>query len=258
MAYLNRIPDLELAKAINAQSYQGKEIKRFSIIGRRLSFTGTTAYEDLADWLTTPSFPLVAGTETWEVVSASANDTAAGTGARSVQIHYLDSAWLPQATNVTLNGLTPVAVPAMANCKAVQWMHSLTVGSGGVAAGNITLRTVSGAVTHERIQAGGNQSLSCRYTVPEGYFAFVTHWNTGMGTSHNAQVVLRATVTRYDGTLTPGVFLSQDAVFLNANNATEVGSTFTYPAQSQIKISTITANVGADIIGSMHIELFKL
>lgn len=79
-----------------------------------------------------------------------------------------------------------------------------------------------------------------------------------MGTSHDAQVVLRATVTRYDGTLTPGVFLSQNAVFLNANNATEVGSTFTYPAQSQIKISTITANVGADIIGSMHIELFKL
>lgn len=257
MAYLNRIPDLELAKAINAQSYQGKEIKRFSIIGRRLSFTGTTAYEDLADWLTTPSFPLVAGTETWEVVSASANDTAAGTGARSVQIHYLDSAWLPQVTNVTLDGLTPVAVPAMANCKAVQWMHSLTVGSGGVTAGNIILRTVSGAVTHERIQAGGNQSFSCRYTVPEGYFALAA-WDAGMGTAHDAQVTLRATVTRYDGTLTPGVFLSQDSVFLNANNTAQMGATRSYTAQSQIKISTIVGNVGADIIGSIHLELFKV
>ena len=257
MAYLNRIPDLELAKAINAQSYQGKEIKRFSIIGRRLSFTGTTAYEDLADWLATPSFPLVAGTETWEVVSASANDTTAGIGARSVQIHYLDSAWLPQVTNVTLNGLTPVAVPAMANCKAVQWMHSLTVGSGGVAAGNVTLRTVSGAVTHERIQSGGNQSLSCRYTVPNGYFALAA-WDAGMGTAHDAQVTLRATVTRYDGTLTPGVFLSQDSVFLNANNTAQMGATRSYTAQSQIKISTIVGNVGADIIGSMHLELFKV
>ena len=257
MAYLNRIPDLELAKAINAQSYQGKEIKRFSIIGRRLSFTGTTAYEDLADWLTTPSFPLVAGTETWEVVSASANDTAAGTGARSVQIHYLDSAWLPQITNVTLDGLTPVAVPAMANCKAIQWMHSLTVGSGGVTAGNVTLRTVSGAVTHERIQAGGNQSLSCRYTVPNGYFALAA-WDAGMGTAHDAQVTLRATVTRYDGTLTPGVFLSQDSVFLNANNTAQMGAIRSYTAQSQIKISTIVGNVGADIIGSMHLELFKV
>lgn len=258
MAYFNRIPDLENAKAINAQSYQGKEFKRFVITGRRLSFTGTTAYEDIAEWLTGTILPTPDGTESWEVLSASGNDAAAGTGVRTVQIHYLDSAWLPQVTTATLNGVTPVSVPSMANCKAVQWMHAMSFGSGGVAAGNITLRTVAGAVTHERIQAGGGQSLSCRYTVPNGYFALGTQWGAGMGTAHGAQIMLRATMSRYNGTLTPGVFLFQDALFLNANSSSESGGTLCYPAQCQIKASTIVGNVGADIIASMHFQLFKL
>lgn len=258
MAYLNRIQNLEWAGAIRAQSYQGKVYKRFVVAGRRTSFTGTSAYEDLAEFLTGTVLPTPTGAESWEVVSASANDASAGTGVRTVQIHYLDNSWLPQVTTVTLNGLTPVSVAALANCQAIQWMHSLTVGSGGVAAGNISLRIASAGATHERIAASENQSLSCRYTIPDGYYGIVNQWGAGMATAHSAQVLLRATSTRWTGTLASGVFLFQDIKFLNSNSDEESGASLSYPARTQIKISAIASNVGADIAGSIHIALFQV
>jgi len=45
-----------------------------------------------------------------EILSDSANDTAAGTGARTVQVFGLDENWEEATETVILNGTTPVAL----------------------------------------------------------------------------------------------------------------------------------------------------
>lgn len=73
------------------------------------------------------------------VASANANDTAAGTGARSVTITYYDATGAgPFTETVVLNGLTAVAT-ANSNICFIESIVVATVGSGGANAGILTL-----------------------------------------------------------------------------------------------------------------------
>src|SRR4051812_44779293 len=91
--------------------------------------------------------------------SSSANDAAAGSGVRQVKIVYytLSSAGViagPFTEIVTLNGT--VAVPTVAtNIALVERLEAVAVGSGGVAAGTITLYD----------DAGGAGSAICSIAV---------------------------------------------------------------------------------------------
>lgn len=82
------------------------------------------------------------------LVSSSAADAAAGTGARQVEITYVNNAMTAQFTEiVTLNGLTPVNTVAT-NIRFIQRMRVVSVGSGGANAGTISLFTgLAGAGT---------------------------------------------------------------------------------------------------------------
>jgi uncharacterized membrane protein len=75
------------------------------------------------------------------IVSANAADSAAGTGARTVRIYYMDSTGTTTGTeDVTLNGTTNVNLVTTTKC-FIDKIEVLTAGSGGVSAGIITLRT---------------------------------------------------------------------------------------------------------------------
>jgi hypothetical protein len=73
------------------------------------------------------------------VSSSSANDTAAGTGMRTVQITYFPVALTSRTQEtVTLNGVTPVNTVGTALC-FIDSIVGITVGTGGTNAGTITL-----------------------------------------------------------------------------------------------------------------------
>jgi len=82
------------------------------------------------------------------LVSSSAADAAAGTGARQVEITYVNNAMTGQFTEtVTLNGVTPVNTVAT-DIRFIQKMKVMSVGSGGQNAGTISLFTgLAGAGT---------------------------------------------------------------------------------------------------------------
>lgn len=110
-----------------------------------------------------------------EVVSASANDTAAGTGARTVRIEGVDSSYLPVAETVTMNGATPVAL-ANTSMIGINKFYVLTAGSGLANAGNIDVRTVSGATVKSRIQVLAeaiNYAQDFVYTVPANQYGLL-------------------------------------------------------------------------------------
>ena len=121
------------------------------------------------------------------LVSTAAADAAAGTGARSVRITYLDQAFAgPYTETVVLNGTTPVNTVASNICY-IEKMEVLTAGSGGVNAGTINLKaaTGGGGVTVGSIVIGDNKTFWAHHYVPAGKTCYITSYWVG----HNGTVV---------------------------------------------------------------------
>lgn len=109
-------------------------------------------------------FPSSAGVQI-SIVSTSANDTAAGTGIRTLEVHYLDANLAEKFETITMNGTTPVLTVAT-NIRFIQCMHMVTFGSGLSAAGNISASNAGN--THSYIAAGDTRCTSSVRMVPAG------------------------------------------------------------------------------------------
>lgn len=110
--------------------------------------------------------------ETVEVFSDDVNDTAAGTGARTVRVVGLDENWLEVQEDVTLNGTTPVTTTTTFIRSYLSYV--LTAGSGGENAGNITIRqSTTTANVFGLMMPGYNRSLVAAYSVPANKQAFL-------------------------------------------------------------------------------------
>lgn len=117
-----------------------------------------------------------------EVLSSSANDTAAGSGAQEVTIEGLDASWNLISQAVELNGTTAVAIPTsmirvfrlyVSRSGTYATFNTIATGSH---AGTITVRGSGGGATWGQINGSGifaAQSEIGVYTVPIGYTAFL-------------------------------------------------------------------------------------
>jgi len=221
-------------------------VKMFEVPGRRdgLSATGLA---DISQIPSTESIFVIPNSDgqQLELLSASSQDTVAGTGVQTLELEFLDSAGAEQAETIILNGTTPVATNST-DIFRVQWMHGVTVGTNTVSEGNITLRSTVGGDTFEYIEAGGNQSLSARYTIPAGKTGYIMGWHA----SAIVKIVdfrLRATVDRFTRNL-QSAFNFQDAIVLD--DAPSGWVPFNVPrkcpATSQIKVSGKSAAAGGD------------
>ena len=142
------------------------------------------------------------------IASASANDTSAGTGARTVRITYLDQTGAgPYTETVTLNGTSYVNTVATNIC-FIEQIEAMTAGSGGTNAGILTLKaaTAGGGATIGTINAGDRQTFWAHHYVPTGKIANIT----GISVSHNGTTVGSG-----------GVFIVK-AQTLNASNVVEI------------------------------------
>lgn len=148
-----------------------------------------------------------------KVSSTSADDTAAGTGARTVVVMGLDENYDEAEETVTLNGQTEVTTTT--TFIRVFRAYVATAGSGGTAAGTIYVGT--GTVTagvpatiYCTITLGQNASLAAIWTVPAGYTAYFTKGNVGTGSSNANQYIVARLVQRPYG----GVFRTAALVTL--------------------------------------------
>ena len=132
------------------------------------------------------------------VSSSSANDTAAGTGARTVEIYGLDADYNEISEIVTLNGQT--AVNTTKSYLRINRGVVRSAGSGGANAGTIYAGTgtvTSGVPANVYLSINGdgdNQTLMSLWTVPAGYTAFLTKMTVSTGTSTNTKAVLNASL----------------------------------------------------------------
>lgn len=131
---------------------------------------GVTAAQDM--WSGGGIYPFQSTVQSLEIVSASADDAAAGAGARTALVTGLDTDYQAVTELVVLNGLTPVALATQ--MLRVNDVHVLTAGSAGQNAGNVTVRLAGGGASQAIVLAGRNHLQQLVYTVPAGRIYEIT------------------------------------------------------------------------------------
>lgn len=185
----------------------------FRGFGRRDSLATTAGGDDVSDIvLPTMSYPNQSVGEQMTVVSSSANDTAAGSGARTIKIHYLDASGNYYHEYLTLNGTTGVNTVAT-NIRFIQSISVETLGSfGGRNAGNITIYKLGDTATvYARIVAGNNVSLNSARMIPNGKIFYLTSINVSATSSKPVSARLVATCD-HAGVYSEGVFQFEEII----------------------------------------------
>jgi hypothetical protein len=126
--------------------------------------TGTTP-EDA--WGSNGLYPWLPAPTSLEVVSTGASDANAGTGAHTISITTLDVNYVSTSQTITLNGLTPVAIPG--SPLRINACRCTSAGSGGVNAGDIIIRDAGAGATRGIILTGIGVMRQAPFTVPAGF-----------------------------------------------------------------------------------------
>lgn len=221
------------------EMFEGREAYCFHVMGQRTLWTDATNFHDISEYLgATAAAGELAGTENFEIVSSSANDAAAGTGTRTVDICYIDANYALTCTLVTMNGTTAVPVGVL-GARMILWMEAVTGGTGGVSAGNISLRISGAGATWEYIKAGGNKSLSGRFMVPDGYEGFLLNWDTN-AIRQTMDCRIRVTADSYHRLLNDRYLFADNAFMAADQNGEHSLPYLRLPARCKVKVSAIT------------------
>lgn len=221
--------------------------------GYRLSISTASAGDDV--WpgtATTLPIPPDAG-EQMQLVSTSASDAAAGTGAQTIVVHYLDASGNEKEELITMNGVTPVLTVAT-NIRFVQEMHVITAGSNLLAVGTITISAAGAPATvYTQIQPQTNQSLNTARMVPAGKLLIIEYFNASGGAAaggKSADIRLRA--TSHGALLTPRLFhFIDNFLAFNSGTAREYEKTPIFvPAFGIVKCTAYATSGGADVQAS--------
>lgn len=137
--------------------------------GRNTDIDTTTDPEDV--WDAGGLYPDETAASVHGVTSASANDAAAGTGARTIRIEGLDANYNRIQEDVTLNGVTNVNTTN--SYLRVFRAYVLTAGTVGTNDGAITIQHNTSTNTAAVISAGKGQTEMAIYTIPAGYTGFI-------------------------------------------------------------------------------------
>ena len=136
--------------------------------GNNPSIPSSGAEADIWDAGGLYTFPTSAGTLT-TIASSSADDTAAGEGAKTVKVFGLDSTYTAISETIAMGGtaLTPLAN----NYLRVYRAYVVTAGTITTNAGTINITQT--AINVARIQPSKGQTLMAVYTIPDGYTGYM-------------------------------------------------------------------------------------
>jgi hypothetical protein len=204
-------------------------------------------------WPYTGVIPLPAAALQMKVSSSSADDTANGTGARTVYVEGLDANHEEISEIVTLNGQT--AVLTAQSFLHINNAYVATAGSGLSAAGDIYFGT--GVVTagvpatvYDLIKFDYNQRITGSYTVPAGFTAYLAQGLFSAGQpGGNAQVSGRLLTVGQDG-------VRRTAAITTVNNGT-ADYAFEYPIRIPEK-TTLEATAQASSNNNEASSMFIL
>jgi len=167
-------------------------VSRFTVQGHNTDVDTGSVPEDV--WQFGGLYPFPTSAQSLEVLSSSAADTAAGTGARSVRVTGTAADLSPISEVVVMNGTSPVALSN--SFYRINLFVAVTAGSDGSNAGSITLRVASAGPVLGFMEARDGLSMSGIYTVPAGFRAvpidvFLSLNRPGGASTTNVEVVIK-------------------------------------------------------------------
>jgi hypothetical protein len=189
-----------------------------------------------------------------EISSASANDTAAGTGARTVLVNGLDANYNEQSEIVSLNGQT--AVNTVGSYLRFHSLDVLTVGSGGTAAGILyagvgTVTAGVPATIYGQVPLGYNTSDQAFWTVPAGYTAYLTSC-TWTSANTTANIIVTGSLN-----IRPlgSVFSVQSTCKMTAGMSFDrhFDTAVAIAEKSDIEMRAASSTAGSAVTGEFHI-----
>jgi len=134
-----------------------------------------TTYETV--WVSSSAYTYLTSADTIDVVSDSAADDAAGTGARTLYIEGLDGDYNVQSETVSMDGAT--AVETANEYLRIFTARCETAGTGGVNAGVITVADVTTSTALATIPAGIGKTQQSIWTVPADKTGIILGWVIG-------------------------------------------------------------------------------
>lgn len=198
--------------------------------------TGTTPEDVSGAGGVYAGFPTAGTAETARIVSTSASDTSAGTGARTILLTGLDENWEEQTETLTLNGTTPVDGTLL--WQRIRRIHVATAGSGGANVGTISVtHTTTTANAFASIAVGRNQSGGAVFTVPANKTGFLTDFSLLLNVSGgSASAACLATIRVRDF---GGVFRTRKIYNITASTSIDrhYSSPIRISAKSDIKVT---------------------
>lgn len=156
---------------------QVKGVRGFAISGTNPNLTELNTFEDIWDAGGIQVLPTVA--ETLKLVSDDANDTAAGTGVRTVLIFTLDENYDPQTTLVPTNGITGTVlagthIAMQAGLSTIALTAGVNTANSNI--GNLLLHEENDAAKiRAKMIAGRGRNSSAHLTVPAGHQFLALH-----------------------------------------------------------------------------------
>jgi len=148
------------------------------------------------------------------VSSADADDTSAGTGARTVLITGLDANYAVISETVTMNGQTAVTTTnsfLRINAMLVTTAGTSLANEGIIYIGTGTVTSGVPATIYNVIAAGFNNATSSQYTIPAGYTGYLVVARIGL--AQDAGTTLITARTRFVGT--NGIALTGPVIVTN-------------------------------------------
>lgn len=148
-------------------------------VGRATGYVGTSGTGGVA--IRATSYAPQGANAQRSIKSSSANDTAAGSGARTVKLRYLTAAFVLKEETVTLNGTGSVNTSNV-DIAFVESMEVMTVGTqGGGNVGTISLYTGTGGggSVWASIAASDNMTYWAQHYVPAGVTCYLLNLTAG-------------------------------------------------------------------------------
>lgn len=187
------------------------------------------------------------------LVSASAADASAGTGARTILVEGLNGSYAITSETVTLNGVTPVNT-----VNSYFFIHRITVataGTGNTNAGNITSSwTGGGTPVGPTVLAGKGQSQFCQYQIPASYTGYLSDYGGSYNGASTSNVLLELYVKPFGG-----VFNLKGTVNLSGSASSFARREYAVPLKftekSIIKLVGVSDANNSDVVGSFDLIL---
>lgn len=195
--------------------------------------------------------------EAINIVSGSANDAAAGTGARTLRVEGLDASGTYVEETFTLNGTTPVV--SSSTWLRVVRAFILTAGSGGTNAGAITIKhNVTTANVFAVIKASRGQAMLAVFTVPAGRTARVTSWGGqvyGLSATAGGEGTLRLKI-RPQGSGAWRVLRELNVPAVPTTKVRDIidGEGLPIAANTDIKVEFISATADSKVLADLNVS----